>query len=248
MKKLLILSLTLTWSVFALSQNVINKNTSYFNKVSVSPKINLQLIKGDKESVRINYSGISSDKINIEVVNGQLRIYLDDARIVDKRKRVDSEEYGNSKVSIYEQANITAYVTYRDLKQLEMRGEEELVCEDPISSDKFKLQIYGKADVVITSIKAKKFKAAIYGENKIKIDSGEATHQVYRLFGENKIDTRGLTSETVSVRTYGEGKLRLNANNEVHVIAFGEPIVNVSGEANINKGLIIGKANIDKFD
>lgn len=248
MKKIFVSALILAVSCIAFGQKEIIKNTAHFDKITVSPKINLTLIKGDKESIRIVYEGVSADQINIEVVSGKLRIYLDEARIVDKRKRTNTEENYHSKISIYENVSVTAFVTYRELKSLEMRGAEELICEDEIKSDKFKLHVYGEAEVMLARVNAKKFKAAIYGENKIKINSGETAHQVYRLFGENKIDSRGIESTTTSARIYGEGKLRVNASDEVHVHAFGEPTLNVSGGANINKGLVFGKVNIEKVN
>jgi len=247
MKKLLLLTVIVFSATLVFGQEEITKNVSPFNKIVVSPKITLVLEKGDKESVRIVYSNISTDKINIEVTGHQLSLYLDDARMIDKRERRDSE-YGNSKVSRYEGASVTAYVTYRFLNQLEMRGQETLTCEGPIEADKFKLKLYGEAEVSLAALKTNKFKASLYGVNRIKIKEGESTHQVYRLFGENKIDTRGLVSTTASARVYGEGRLSMKATDEVRINAFGEPEIIVSGNPHISRGIIIGKSHIDLRD
>jgi Putative auto-transporter adhesin, head GIN domain len=231
----------------ALAQEEVIRKVPSFDKISVSPKISLVLEKGEKESVRIVYSNISSGKINVEVVGNKLRIYLDEARLVDKRERNHSEN-SNSRVSMYHDVSVTAYVTYRFLKELEMRGEEELICESEIESDKFKLKVFGEAEVNLASLKAHKFKASLYGVNNIKIKSGESAHQVYRLFGENKIDTRGFESITASARIYGEGRLRMKATDEVRINSFGEPDIDISGNPHISRGIIIGRSHIDLHD
>jgi hypothetical protein len=243
MKKLLISTLLVAIGYFALAQEEVIRKVPSFNKISVSPKINLVLEKGEKESVRIVYSNVVANKINVEVVSDKLRIYLDDARLVDKRQRVSDDNY-STKVSVYHDAIVTAYVTYRFIKELEMRGAETLTCENEIEADKFKLKVYGEAEVNLASLKTHKFKASLYGENTIKIKSGESVHQVYRLFGENKIDTRGLESTTASARIYGEGRLKMKASDEVRINAFGEPEIDISGNPHISRGIIIGRSNI----
>lgn len=240
--KSLLLCLTIAISGFAQAQEL-QKKLDSFDKIIVSPKINLVLKKGERESIRIRYSNVTQDKINIEVSNNRLRIYLDDARIVDKHKRTRDENY-SSNVSIYHDAVVTAYVTYRELKVLDVRGEEEVTCDGDINSEKFKLKAYGEAEINLVSLHTKKFKAVLYGENKLTIKEGQTGHQRYRLYGENKIDTRALTSATISSTIYGEGRLSVNASDEVRINAFGEPKVNVSGTSHISRGIIIGKADI----
>jgi hypothetical protein len=247
MNKLVLITLLTATCTLASAQEEVLRKVPSFDKISVSPKINLVLEKGEKESVRIKYSNIQPGKIYVEVVGNKLRIYLEDARLVDKRERRDSES-GSSRVSVYHDASVTAYVTYRFLNALEMRGEETLTCDSEIEADKFKLKVYGEAEVNLASLKAHKFKASLYGVNNIKIKSGESAHQVYRLFGENKIDTRGLESTTATARVYGEGRLKMKATDEVRINAFGEPDIYISGNPHISRGIIIGKSHIDLTD
>lgn len=219
------------------------KELGSFDKIIVSPKINLILERGDHESIRIKSSNIEPGKINVEIINNKLHLYLDNARIVEKQERTN--EY-HSKMSIYRDAEVTAYVTYTELSALEVRGEQEVTCLSSINSDKFKLKVYGETEITLESLTTQKFKAVVYGENKIKIKEGKADHQRYRLYGENKIDTRALSSATVSTTIYGEGRLTVNATDEVRISAFGEPQINVMGTSFINKGIVIGRAEIRK--
>ena len=237
-----LLCLTLTLAGLAHGQEF-QKKLDEFDKIVVSPKINLVLQKGDQESIQIKYSNISPDKINIDINNGRLRIYLDDARFVVKKKKTHDESF-TSHVSAYRDAVVTAYVTYRELRVLDVRGEEEVTCVDAIDSEKFKLKVYGEAKINLASVHTKRFKAVLYGENKLTIKEGQTGHQRYRIYGVNKIDTHALTSETISTTIYGEGRLSVNASDDVRINAFGEPKVNVSGTSHISRGIIIGKADI----
>jgi hypothetical protein len=239
--KYLFFTALLTANGFAIGQNIEKKLTP-FSKITVSPKINLILQKGSEESVRIVYSHIDRSAINVEVRGSKLCIYLDQARLLDKRERQNDDH--NSKTSIYRDAEVTAYVTYAHLKSLEVRGEQEIASVGLLENESFKLKAYGESEITFDSLQTQKFKAVVYGENKIKIKGGKAVHQRYRLYGENKIDTRALASTSISTSIYGEGRLSINASEEVRVSAIGEPEVNVTGTSFINKGIIIGKPEI----
>lgn len=214
-----------------------------FKKIIVSSRVNLILEKGDRESVRILYNRIPKNKVNVVVRGNKLRIYLDHARLVEKQVR-DYENGNSGTHGLYSGYSITAYVTYKELKALEIRGEEELRSDSEITADKFKLRSYGKSEIRLASVRTRKFKTSLYGENNLKIQSGETTHQVYRLFGENKIDTRGMKSEVASTRIYGEGTVSVNASDKVCINAFGEPEINVEGTSYISRGIIVGRADI----
>lgn len=236
-----IVFVTLFIGTTAFSQEF-EKNLPSFDKIIVSPKINLILTEGNTESVRMVYNNIPSDKINVEVKGNELHLYLDDARITEKHERINHNEY-ESKVSVYRNADLTAYVTYTNLKSLQVRGDQEVTCRGALTSEKFKLKAYGEAEITLESMHTEKFKAVAYGENKIKI-IGKADHQRYRLYGENKIDSRRFEGITISTTLYGEGRLSVNSKEEVHISAIGEPVIYVDGTSIINKGIIIGKVDI----
>jgi len=214
-----------------------------FRKIMVAQRINLVLTKGEKEAVRIAYANVDPSKINVKVNGSRLLIYLEDARLVEKQKRND-DDWNDHREGIYKNATITAYVTYRELSKVEVRGEQEVTCNNEIESEKFKLKAYGEIEARFKTIDARTFKATLYGENKLRVADGKVGHQVYRLFGENRIDTQGLTSKTTATKIYGEGKISLKASEEVRITAFGEPRIDITGTSRISKGLIFGNAAI----
>lgn len=220
----------------------INKDLKHFTRVIASPRVNVILTKGDHESIRLVYHDVDPGKINIDVHRSTLSIYLDHARKIEKMSPY-YERHGSRK-SMYHGAGITAYVTYTELEALEIRGNQELTCNDPIESEEFRLKAYGENEITLASLKTEFFKASLYGENDLKIKRGKVIEQKYKLFGENKIDTQEMKSAYASTSIFGEGNVRINSTEEVRVDAFGEPKIQVNGGARVNRRLIFGTADI----
>ncbi|MFM8912244.1 MAG: head GIN domain-containing protein [Flammeovirgaceae bacterium] len=247
--KTLSLSVVALFSVFVLRAQEFTRSLASFDKIVVSPKINVVLTPGDKESVRIVYAHVDKEKIHASVSGNTLQLYLEGARFLDKRERysIDDDDYHyRGKVSVYRNASVTAYITYKELRKLQVRGEEEITCTGPIVGDEFVLKAYGESEITLDSIHVEEFRMALYGENKVRVKSGTAKQQTYRLYGENKIDNSALKSEDITTSIYGEGRLKLFATNQVYITAFGEPMIEVLGSPDIRRGLLIGKANITR--
>lgn len=242
MKSALLITVLLTSSTFLRAQSE-EKSLAPFDRIVASQFINVVLEKGEAESIRLVYSGVDPDVVNVTVKRKKLRIYLDDAKFIGKQDKIyeNGRKYTRSR---YGNGSVTAYITYKSLRGLEIRGEEGLVCNGEIQSDKFKLKVYGETNVTLASLQTNNFKASIYGSNEINIKAGSARHQLYRLFGENKINTLNLESNTTASRIYGEGRLTVNANDELRITAFGEPEIRLSGPAHINKNIILGRVDI----
>ena len=64
-QKSLLFSTALMLSGLTRAQEI-QKKLDPFDKIIVSPKINLVLQKGEQESILIKYSNVTADKINIE--------------------------------------------------------------------------------------------------------------------------------------------------------------------------------------
>jgi hypothetical protein len=219
-----------------------------FDKVIASPHVSLVLAAGEQEGIRLEYQNIGPEKVNYVVRNKTLRIYLDDARITDKQQKwyEGDREY---KRSIYDSGvKVIAYVTYRQLKNLQIRGEEDVTCQDEITSDAFRLQVYGQSTVNLKGLKTNALKVKLYGENKVTIQSGQANKQHYRIYGDNRLDAENLTGETVSAHSYGDSQLRVYASDRIGVMAFGESDIRYAGGANLRKGLVIGEVTIQKTE
>ena len=231
-------SINLTWS------QELKRDLSPFEKIIASPKINVVLTKGTHESIRIAYENVAAGAINVIQTGKTLHVFLSQARYIEKRKRMyDNHEF--RKASIYHDANVTAYITYQELKRLEIRGEQEVSGDTLIASDKFKIKAYGESEIYFAGLKTNKFKATLYGRNQLKIHSGSAESQKFILYGENRINTRPFNTTTTATRIYGEGKLTISASHQFRYTAFGEPQIVVNGFPEIRKGIVIGRTHLE---
>ncbi len=219
---------------------------SAFDKVITSPHVSLVLVAGEQESIRLAYENIEPEKVNVFVRHKTLRVYLDDARITVKHQKWEEGDHTYKKPIYDKSVKVTAYVTYRQLKSLQIRGEEDVTCRSELRNDAFRLRVYGQATVTLASLKTNTLKAKLYGENKVTIQSGQADKQRYRIYGENRLDTENLTGKTVSAHSYGDSQLRVYASNRIGVMAFGESDIRYAGDAHLRKGLIIGEITIHR--
>jgi Putative auto-transporter adhesin, head GIN domain len=242
-KRFLILALLILPLQFSIAQEI-SRDLKSFRKIIVSPRINLILEKGDRESIRVVYSNVPPDKINITIQNNTLRVYLDDAKVNERTERVSHSE----RRSIYHNVFLTAYVTYKELEHLEIRGNQEVTCNGPIRAERFTLKAYGENEIKLASVKTDYLRTSLYGENDLKINGGKAEYQKYKLFGENRIDTQDLKSYSATANSFGESQIALSTQDQLRINAFGESEISYNGDANVNKGLVFGNTKIHKLD
>ena len=219
---------------------------NHFNKVIVSPHIQVTFIEGDKESVSIENINVPIEKLNVEVAGKTLRIYLDDAKMVTKSEKVDDDKW-NGKRSIYNGTIVTAIVTYKSLEELSLRGEETIVCESLLKMDKFRLKIYGESQVYLNKVELGMLQTTIYGESFLEIKEGTIEKQKITAYGETKINTLEVNNITTKITAYGEGSYRINVSENLKVTAYGKATIAYLGNPNVNKGIIIGETTIQKI-
>jgi hypothetical protein len=244
LKHIFALAALMTWVIASAQAQEITQELKPFTKIITSPHVNLVLEQGDREGIRVVYNDIAQNKINIQVKGHTLHVYLDDARVTDKLERIDRRQ----KQSIYRNASVTAYVTYKELKQLQVRGSQEVICNNELIAKKFKLKAYGENQIEFASLKSENFKTSLYGENTLKIKGGRADYTKYKLYGENKIDTRDLTSYSATTTIFGESRVKLTTEDELKVNAFGEADVRYNGNASVNRGLVFGETKITRMN
>ena len=221
------------------------ENLDYFNKLVVSPHIELILIKGDRENVTWDFMNISEDKLNADLDGKTLHLYLDNAKVTPKLQKNPKNGW-NYKESIYKNARVKAYVTYSDLESLEVRGAEKVISRDPIVSEHFRLKLYGEGEAYFSSIEAEHFKSSMYGEFGLDIGGGSAMTQKYLCYGENLVRAVQFKGQDVSATIYGESDLNLNASRNMKVSSLGEGKVFYQGAAELHKGLMLGETSISR--
>ena len=245
MKKSILFALVLSALVSIPKVSNAQKTTQVatFNKVIVSPHIEVILVEGNEESVKIENAKVSENKINIQVEGKTLRLYLDGAKTVTKSEKVN----GNWKRSIYNGTMATATITYKKLNVLSVRGEEIVKCESPLEQKSLKLTIYGEAKLYLRSVTTEELSVSIYGESYLEIQGGAVGRQVYRAYGESEVNTLEMKNTAAKITAYGESNFRVNVSDRLKVTCYGETTINYTGDAEVDKGIVIGEARIRKI-
>lgn len=216
-----------------------------FNKVIISPHIQVSFVEGDKESVTIERNLTEDENLHIEVKGKTLRIYLKDAKLfpmedkLSKKGKVVKREH-------YPTTTVVAVVTYKTLKDASIRGEEKIDFVSPLKGDSFLLTLYGSTDITLNNVELNKLKATLYGESELNIKSGSVLQQKYTSYGISKIDAISVDSKDVRLISYGDGSFKINADKRIKITAYGGPSLKYSGQAEIKKGVNIGDLRIKK--
>lgn len=246
MKKLILPILIIVFVINCLEAQDKTFNIKSFDKLIVSPHIEVNLVQGEQESVVIDNSKISLDKINVAVEGRTLRLYLDGAKVVTKSERISTDQWRGSK-SLYNGTMATITVTYRKLQKLSIRGEEIVRCKNLFSADDFKMSLYGESKVYFDLVSIDELTVAIYGSSYLEIKEGKVARQVFRAYGESEVSTEGMLAEETKITAYGESNFRVNVVNRLKVTCYGETKINYTGNPDVDKGLIFGEARIRKI-
>ena len=223
------------------------KTVDHFDKVIVSPYIQVTLVQGNEESVTVNDIQVAPDKLHFEVNDKTLRIYLDGAKEIPKNEKDKYNGYKESH-SLYRNNSVVATITYKTLNGLSVRGEEEQLCQSAISGDEFRLSIYGTSTVTFNQLNLKKMHATLYGDGVLEVKSGTVKEQRYICYGEGKINTLAITGNSSRITAYGEADFKINVTDKINITAYGDAQLHYKGNPEIIKGLHFGQLTVDKMD
>ncbi len=250
-KTLSFLPLLLLFMIVSGSHSVLAQVKTYqvnsFDKIVVSPHIQVNFEEGNSEKVIIHDITEPLEKLNIEVSGKTLHIYLEGAKTITKN---ETEKNANYKVKhpIYSGTVVRATIIYKNLSELSLRGEQDFECMSPLKGEKFKLYIYGESEVDIKKVDVDSFHTTIYGESELKIRDGSI--QTFKIisYGESEVNSTDAVCQTVKVTSYGESKIRVHATDRLKVTSYGESRVRYKGNPEIDRGIIIGEASVKSIE
>ncbi|MEJ2003665.1 MAG: DUF2807 domain-containing protein [Cyclobacteriaceae bacterium] len=237
-KYVILLFFLIPASIYA--QQSLDYEVEDFDRVIISPHIDVVLLEGNSPHVRVEYENIDVHEINVDRSGKTLKLFLSQARIFEKTERTDY----NYTRGVYHDARVTAFVTFTALEMLEVRGDQHVNIGTPVRSKEFKLKAYGENIITLAAVNSEYLKVSLFGENELRIEDGQVEFQKYTLYGENAIEAGNLTSQHTQTTIYGESEILVHADHELKVTALGEGIISYTGNPVINTGLIIGEPRI----
>lgn len=217
-----------------------------FEKVTVSPHVQVTFTKGDQETVTIQNSTVDRSKVHIESKGRVLRVYLEGAKEITGNEK--KEKGQKTKKSLYTGTVLTLVITYKTLEDLSVRGEETISLKSKLEQDSFGLTVYGASTIYFDELKLKEMRTTIYGESSLELKSGEITEQKFTAYGASEINAVQINNKITRATLYGEARLKLNVSDQLKVTSFGEAKVAYKGDPQISKGISVGKVAITKID
>lgn len=240
----LVIALSLFFVQFIFSQDV--RAVESFNKVIVSPYIQVSFIEGAEESVTIESNATEDENLHIEVKGETLHIYLKDAKLFPMEEKITEKGKIVDRIQ-YDPATVKAIITYKTLNEISVRGEEDFEFQSPLKGENFLLTVYGSSYVSLNEVALKQLRATLYGESKLEIKAGNVQTQRYISYGTSIVDAFAITSEDARIIAYGEGRFKINAGQRIKITAYGDSTLKYTGKAAIKKGVNIGNLIIEKI-
>lgn len=245
--KNIIIGLITVLSIGSLNAQSKTIPVAHFEKITISPHIEVTFMEGSKEQVTIESISVPEEKLTVEVSGRTLNIYLEGAKMVTKSEKIKGDDY-KKKQSIYTGTIVKATVTYKTLESLSLRGEENFVCESLLDMDHFELDIYGESNVILNEVKLNSNNITMYGESYLEIKAGTINKQKITLYGESEVNSVETTTIEAKVVAYGEAEVQLNVSDNLKVTAYGEATIKYKGNPTISKGIVIGETKIRKIN
>ena len=215
-----------------------------FDKVIISPHIEVVFRQGTQESVIVESNSESPDIFNVEVKNKTLHLYLDDAKITSPTKTIEKKNGWKQKEPIYKGTIVKVIVNYKYVETFALRGEEHFLFESPIVQDQGVLRIYGESQVVINEVQLNNLKVVIYGESLLEIKGGVIGQQKISAYGESSVNTHSVSNKKTKLTAYGDGDFKLNVSQLLKITSFGEASISYTGTPDLRKGIVVGETTI----
>lgn len=240
----IIIILLVVFVSFSAKAQVKTYTVKSFDKIIVSPHIEVILQQGDAEKVEVNEIFLPVEKLNVEIEGkNTLRVYLDDAKMVTKNEKEKHKKYKNKK-PIYKGKQVTVSITYKTLDVLSVRGEEKISFATPLHQKELTLRAYGEPRIYLNDVQLESLKTTIYGESYVEATKGFIKKQRFTNYGESVINTEAIENNETKITAYGESNYKLNVAKRLKVTAYGEAVITYKGDPRVYKGIVIGDATI----
>ncbi len=188
-----------------------NRDVSGFSGLDVSGGFEVQVTKGNNESLRIEADENLLDNIRTEVKNGVLHIYNE----------------GN----ISTKKSMKAYVTLKELNSLDISGGVKVIGNSTFNPKTFKMDLSGASNVKL-DLMTSRLVADMSGASKVAL-TGKADQILLDMSGASDVDAADLEAKNVKVEASGASKVKVFAKESLAINASGASNVKYKGSPRI---------------
>lgn len=241
--KLPFFSILIMLVTFSVTAQVKEYKVAPFQKVIVSPYIEVVFKQGDTEKVTVDAGYLPLEKFHAEVSDKTLQVYLDEAKWIPKNKKVKHKEW-TTKQAVYKGTQVRITITYKNMEVVSVRGNESIKFESPFKQKKFTLRTYGESKIYLKNVDLDFLKATSYGESYVVVEQGQIEKQKFTTYGESVINAENIENLETEVTAYGESTLKLKVIDRLKITAFGDANITYYGTPEVSRGIVIGDATI----
>lgn len=225
MKKLLIV-VFIGFATLAIAQQSENRSVGSFKGVKVAEGIDVYLKKGDKESLRVEVTGIKTSDVITEVSGEYLKIHMQEGRYRDRTVKV--------------------YVTYVEVNKLSASSASNIFAESIIKTSRLSLSASSAATIDIQlEVDDLEVSASSAAELELR---GKAKNVEIDASSAGEIDAYDMVSESVDVDVSSAGSAKVNVVKEINAHASSGGSIRYKGNpersnTNSSSGGSVKKSN-----
>jgi len=194
MKKNVLILAAILISFSLLAQNSEVRNVGSFRSVKSGEAIDVYLKKGDKESIKVETTGIDLSRVLTEVSGGALKIHMKDGNYRGK-------------------TDVKVYVTYVELDKLSASSASNIFSEGVIQAKSMEIHVSSAANIEV-SLEAGDVIAHASSAGDITLE-GKANSIDAEASSAGEIDAYNLTTDTGKGSASSAGSIKLNVTQAI---------------------------------
>lgn len=209
-----------------------DRSVSGFTGLSVSSGIDVYLSQGGSERLTLEGHNVDEDRVISEVKNGTLRLYID-------RKGFSGWSFGRNNY-------VKAYLTFKQLSNLQASGGADVFGQGRLSFNDLNLEASGGSDVKL-DLRADDLNVSASGGADAVIQGSARTLNANGSGGAD-LDARKLAVEVCNANSSGGSDVYVNASKELTMKASGGSDIYYYGSAKVLAKSESGGSDITRRD
>ena len=211
MKKLWLIILLAVLHTGTYAQESQTRPIGSFSGVKVAEGIDVYLLKGDKESVRVEVTGTNISNIITEVSGSYLRVHMKDGSY---RGKVDAK----------------VYVTYVKVDKLLVSSAGSIFSETTVEADDMEVSASSAGSIEIT-LEARSVEANASSAGEIELQGKTNSLQIHASSA-GQIDAYDLEAKKVNAEASSAGSLKITCTEELRARASSGGSIRYHGNPN----------------
>lgn len=193
MKNFLALVIWVATVTATFAQQTENRSIGSFRGIKVAQGIDVYLKKGDKEALKLEVTGTTSDNVVTEISGSYLKIYMKEGRFRDRTVKV--------------------YVTYVEVNKLSASSAGNIYSEGTIKTDDLQINASSAASIEVTvETDFLEVSASSAGQIDLK---GKTRNLTTDASSAGEIDAYDVEAETVNAEASSGATIKVTANKEL---------------------------------